>query len=209
MKALKWLPKDKGVFVTGTGTEVGKTYVAGVIIKQLKREGLSVGVMKPVSSGGREDAVFLKNIAGVNDPLDVINPVFFKLPLAPYTASEIEKKKVDFRKIWDAYKYLRKKYEYLVIEGAGGLLVPVTQKFFVADIAKYMGLPLVIVARPDLGTINETLLTAFYARHAGLKVSGFVVNYSRRLKEGYAEKTGPEVIRKLGKIKLIGIVKYR
>ena len=109
MKVLKWLPKSRGIFVTGTDTEVGKTTVSAIIVKQLREEGISVGVMKPVSTGSRKDAAYLKKTAGVEDSLEIINPVFLKKPLAPFVAARIDKKKVDLERIWQAYKILKRK----------------------------------------------------------------------------------------------------
>lgn len=200
--------RDKGIFVTGTDTEVGKTYVSCAIIKQLKEKGANVGVMKPIASGSRQDSVFLKKAAGVNDPIDIINPIFFEKPLAPWVAAKLTGKRINLGKVWDAYKVLKKKYEFLIIEGAGGLLVPVTEKTYIIDIAKQFNFPIVIVSRPNLGTINHTLLTVNYARHYGLKVEGFVVNYAKPYKKGLALETNPDVISQLGKAKLLGIVPY-
>ena len=208
MKVLKWLPKSRGIFVTGTDTEVGKTTVSAIIVKQLREEGISVGVMKPVSTGSRKDAAYLKKTAGVEDSLEIINPVFLKKPLAPLAAARIDKKKINLERIWQAYKILKEKYDFLVIEGAGGLLVPVTKKSYIIDIAKRFGLPLVIVSRPGLGTINHTLLTACYARNYGLNVAGFIINYTKPCRKGMAERTNPKLISQLGKIKLLGIVPY-
>lgn len=208
MKVLNGLPKSKGIFVTGTDTEVGKTIVSAIIVKQLREEGINVGVMKPVSTGSRKDAIYLKKTAGVGDSLEIINPLFLKKPLAPFVAARIDKKKVDLERIWQAYKILKKKYDFLVIEGAGGLFVPVTKKVYIINIAKRFGFPLVIVSRPGLGTINHTLLSAYCARNYGLNVAGFVINYRKPYKKGIAEETNPDVISKLGKIRLLGVVPY-
>lgn len=209
MKVLRWLPKTRGVFVAGTDTEVGKTFVAGLIIKQLKQKGVNVGVMKPVATGSRKDAIFLKKVAGIKDSLELINPVFLKKPLAPWVAAGLNGERINLGKIWKAYKILKKKYDYLVVEGAGGLLVPITKEIYMIDIARRFGLPLVIVSRPGLGTINHTLLTANYARNHEISLAGFVINYTRPYKKGLAERTNPRVISRLGKIKLLGVVPYK
>lgn len=209
MKALRWLPKkNKGVFVAGTDTGIGKTIISSLIVKQLRENKVNVGVMKPVAAGSRNDSVFLKRIAGVNDSLELINPIFLKKPLAPWVAAKIDRRKINLGKIWKAYKILKKKYDYIVVEGTGGLLVPVTENVYIIDIAKQFGLPLVIVSRPGLGTINHTLLTINYARDYGLKVAGFIINYTKPHKRGLAERTNPGVISQLGRIKLLGVVPY-
>ncbi len=193
----------KGIFITGTDTSVGKTKVACVIAEDLRKKGISVGVMKPISSGGRRDALLLRKSAGVDDPLNDINPVYFKEPLAPLVASKIEKKEISLTKIIRAYKDLCQRHNFLIVEGTGGLMVPITNNMYMADLAKMFGLPLVIVSRPGLGTINHTLLTINCARQYGLKILGFVVDYTRDGGKGLAEKTNPEIIRKLGKIKFL------
>jgi dethiobiotin synthetase len=201
--------KYKGVFITGTDTGVGKTIVSGVICRTLNKKTDSIGVMKPISCGDREDALFLKKISGVNDSLNDINPIFFKMPLAPYVASKAEKKKINFNKIKNAYKKLSKKYNFLIVEGVGGLLVPITKNIYIADLVKMVDLPLIIVARPGLGTINHTLLTIKCAREKGLKVLGFITNYSTNRKSGLAENTSASVISKIGKIKFLGSIPYK
>lgn len=202
------LLKNKGVFITGTDTEIGKTFVAGLVVKELKRKGINPGVMKPFASGSREDALYLKKIAKVNDSLETINPVFFRKPLAPYVAAQLSKKRIYLNKVWNAYKILKNKYDFLVIEGAGGLFVPITNKIHIIDVAKKFNLPLIIVSRPGLGTINHTLLTVKCARDYGLEIEGVIINYSKPQKKELAEKTNPDIIMKFGKVRILGIVPY-
>lgn len=195
----------KGIFITGTDTGVGKTRVACLIAEELRKNGASIGVMKPISSGGREDAISLKEASGVEDTLDDINPVYFKKALAPWVAA---RRKINLGKILRSYKKLRQRRNFLIVEGAGGLLVPITEKFYMADLVKMFGLPLLIVSRPGLGSINHTLLTIRCARQYGLKVLGFVMNYTKQSKKGLAEKTNPKVISRLGKVRFLGEVPY-
>ena len=208
MRALNWSPSNRGVFVAGTDTEVGKTIVAGILARQLQRKGYSVGVMKPVASGSRGDARYLKRITGVKDSLNLINPVYLAKPLAPFVAAKLARKKVELAKIWRAYRDLRKRHEFIVVEGVGGLLVPLTRKVQLVDIAKRLALPVVIVARPGLGTINHTLLTIDCLRKHGLQVEGVVFNYARPCRRGPAERTNPAVIEKFGRVKILGIVPF-
>lgn len=208
-----YLPSDllsghKGVFITGTDTGVGKTFIACLIARELRKKGISIGVMKPISTGSRHDALLLRKSAGVDDPLDEINPVYFKKSLAPCVAARFENRNINLTKILKSYKNLCLRHKFLIVEGIGGLLVPITDKAFTADLAKMFGLPLVIVSRPGLGAINHTLLTINCARQRGLKILGFVLDYAKPMKKGLAEKTNPKIISELGKIKFLGDFPY-
>ncbi len=179
-------------FVTGTDTGVGKTVVAAGLAAALRRRGIDVGVMKPIATGGvrrggklvSEDAEILVEAAGVRDSLDLVNPVCLEAPLAPLLAG-----KVDLRRIWRAYRTLSKKHEALVVEGIGGLLVPIRDRHFVADMIRRMALPVVLVTRSTLGTINHTLLTVEAARRRGIRILGIVVNHPARRPSSIDAKT--------------------
>ena len=178
------LPKLRGVFVTGTGTEVGKPLIAGAIARVLKKQGRSVEVFKPVASGCRRereglistDAEFLAACAESKRPLAEINPVRYAAGVAPNVAAERAKKEVDLQGIFDAYASLQGACDCVIVEGVGGLLCPISDDFWAVHLAKMMNLPLVIVAAPALGTINHTLLTLQTARSAALDVAGVVIN---------------------------------
>lgn len=184
------LPKKlSGVFITGTGTEVGKTYVSCLLARDLARRGVSVGVMKPVASGAMrmkiggkirrvsEDALRLKEAAQCGADLSLINPILYKNPLAPYSASWEEGKKFNLKKILAAYRALRKKYSVMIVEGVGGAAVPLDAKTDVADLMRAFKLPAVVVASAKLGTLNHTLLTLEYLRRKKVKVLGVILNH--------------------------------
>lgn len=206
----------KGFFITGTDTGVGKTVVAAGIIRAIKAKGLSVCPMKPVESdcGLKKenlfppDAATLLNTSGVDETLDAVNPYRLRNRLAPSVAAEIEGVKIERKKIISAYKRLSKKYELMIVEGAGGIMVPVYKKYLFLDLARDLGLPLLIVSRPGLGTINHTLLTIDAARNSGLDVAGIIINYAVKSRKGLSEKTNPEVIEKLGNVPVLGTVPY-
>lgn len=204
---------EKGIFVTATDTEVGKTVVSSLLAAFLKKRNINVGVMKPIASGSQEDAKILKKASGVDDGLDIINPLFFKKPLAPISAARLEKKKINLSKIFKSYNKLRKKYDFLIVEGIGGILVPIKLNFLVADLIKKLNLPIIIVARPNLGTINHTLLTVKAAKSYRLRIKGVIINYSKKPGPDYnsrlAEKTAPKVIEKISGVPLLGVIPYR
>ncbi len=203
---------ENGIFITATDTEVGKTVISFLLAACLKRKKIKVGVMKPVASGSYDDAKFLKKASGADDDLKTINPIYFKKPLAPLSASRIEKKKIDLNKIFKAYNHLAKKYDFLIVEGIGGILVPLKPNFLVADLIKKLNLPVIIVARPNLGTINHTLLTVNAAKNYGLKIKGIIINYAQKpasiYKKRLAEKTAPNIIEEISGISILGIVPF-
>ncbi len=172
----------RGLFVTGTDTGVGKTVVACAIARGLVARGLDVGVLKPAETGvgadGPLDAQALREAAGVEDPLDRICPQQFALPAAPTVAAAAEGRPVDLAALDAAFHALRAGHEVLLVEGAGGLLVPVTATFCMADLAARWELPLVVAARAALGTINHTLLTLEALERRGLALAGVVVSHA-------------------------------
>lgn len=205
----KVFPKGiKGIFIAGTDTGVGKTVATAFLGECLRAQGVNCGVMKPISAGGRRDAILLKNSMGVTDKLDDINPVYFRRSLAPFVASRLEKKKVNIKKILQAYKKLRKKYDILLVEGVGGLLVPITEKIYTVDLARIFGLPLIIVARPGLGTINHTLLSIECARKKGIKVFGFLFSRAQGKIWKLAEKTNAQIISNLTGVSFLGVIPH-
>ncbi len=208
------LARVKGVFVTGTDTGVGKTWIAAGLTAVLRRWGLSACYFKPVQSGCPEengrliptDARFARELAGLDEPLDLLTPITLRLPLAPGVAAAREGVKVDLDRIAQAREELGSRYDLLVAEGAGGLYVPLTDtNFLVLDMVRWLRLPLIVVARAGLGTINHTALTVKAAQHAGVPVAGVVMNrYPER--PSLAEETNPEVIAALTDTPILGKV---
>lgn len=206
----------KGFFVTGTDTGVGKTVIAGGLASILKSRGLDVGVMKPIATGGKEidgrvvsdDALFLMKMVDCQDPYDLVNPICLVPALAPTVASRLSTKVIDIEVVWNSFERLIRKHEFMIIEGVGGLLVPLSEDFYVADMAKRMDLPLIIVSRAGLGTINHTLLTISCARNKGLKIEGIIINNPNEACIGVAEETNPTEIEKCSGIPILGIIPY-
>jgi dethiobiotin synthetase len=205
---------NKGIFITGTDTGVGKTFVAVGLIRALREKGLSVCPLKPVETGCRVrngelipgDTLRLVKASGVQEPLGLVNPFRMRSPLAPAVASEIEGIVIDRKRIISSYTRMRRKYDVTVVEGAGGIMVPVTGNYLFLHLMRELNIPVVIVARPGLGTINHTLLTIASAVHEKLNVLGVVINYAVNKRRGLAEKTNPAAIEKLGGVPLLGTV---
>jgi glycine C-acetyltransferase len=174
--------RARGVFVTGTDTGVGKTLVACALVRALRTRGIDAGAMKPietgVGAGGPSDAIALRRAAGEQDPLSDVCPQPFALAAAPSVAAHAEGRAVDLAAIDAAFARLRARREFLVVEGAGGLLVPIDAKLAMADLAQRMELPLLVVARAALGTINHTRLTIEAARARNLAVTGIVISHA-------------------------------
>ena len=198
----------RSIFVTGTDTGVGKTYVAAGIARALRRRGVDVGVMKPVASGPSEDVAILKKAAGVDDSSELINPVHLRPPLAPSVAARLTKTRVDLRRVREAYQELTSRHDCMIVEGVGGLMVPLKDRYPVAMLAKELGLPLVIVTRPTLGTINHTALTVLAAHSFWLNVIGIVINYHEKFRVGPAERTNPGALETECRVPVLGEVRH-
>lgn len=173
----------RGLFVTGTDTGVGKTMVTAALARALRSVGINVGVMKPVTSGCREsdgelisdDAELLAWAAGVECDGDVA-PYCLREPIAPADAVKRDGVRIDFGKIAESYDRLAKRHDFVLVEGAGGLMVPLCGGLLIADLVRHLELPLLVVARPNLGTINHSVLTCFAATQMEIAVRGVIVN---------------------------------
>jgi dethiobiotin synthetase len=202
--------KYRGFFITGTDTGVGKTIVTASLVASLRHSGFDMGVMKPIETGfslRSSDAVFLKKIAAVKDPLDSICPYRLKHPLSPFTAAKIENVSIRFERIARAYEGLLENHRALLVEGAGGLLVPITGEKMMADLALYLKLPVLIISRTGLGTINHTLLSVEAAKKRGVEVAGVIFNHLGP-RRGLAEKTNPSVVRHFLDVPILGEIPY-
>jgi len=201
------MPKSSNIFVTGTDTNVGKTVATYAIGLMLQAQGHDVGVMKPVQCAGH-DAQFLKARLNIDDPIDMINPFFLKEPLSPHLAFRRAKQKFDLKKVRQVYEILQKRHDIVLIEGAGGLMAPITENYFNADLAKDLKAPIIIVARLGLGTINHTILTINQARSKKLKILGVLLNDLRGGKQTLVEQTNPREIERITGIPVLGVIPY-
>jgi dethiobiotin synthetase len=170
----------RGLFVTATDTGVGKTEVACALVSGARAAGLDVGAMKPAQSGVTpaepSDAERLRAAAGGGDPFELVCPYQFEAPLAPGVAARLAGVEISMERILEAARALASRHAALVVEGAGGLLVPLTERESYADLAVALGLPVLVVARAGLGTVNHAALTVEALRSRGLVVAGLVLN---------------------------------
>ncbi len=213
-----------GYFITGTDTGVGKTIVSAAILRGFIKKGIKVGAMKPIETGCLNkdgillpsDGMFLRDMAEMNDPLDLVTPIKFENPLSPLAASRLEDIYIDLDRIFRVFETLKKKYDYIIVEGIGGLMVPIFEEqkkktksfYFVRDLIKDMGLEVIVVSRPTLGTINHTLLTVEALKNKKIPIKGFIINYSNVIKDDISEKTNPPILREILDIPLLGIIPY-
>jgi len=199
------------IFITGTDTDVGKTVVTAGLASAVRSLGYSVGVFKPVQTGSLK-----KNNELVSPDLEFIKSADesiltkasynFKEPAAPSLAAYLEGIDIDIDKIIEDYKELERKCDFVIVEGAGGLLVPIKDKFLMRDLVKTLYLPMVIVTRPDLGTINHTLLTIEAAKNKNIKIAGIIISDYPSGTENIAIKNAPDMIKELSGEKILGIL---
>jgi dethiobiotin synthetase len=209
---LKPLPIP-GLFITGTDTGVGKTLIAGAIARWFAQRNKTVAVLKPVATGCphrreglvSEDAEFLATCANTSHPLDLVCPICYAEPLAPAIAAERAGETLDWSAIDRSIRLMSAGADVMIVEGVGGLLVPMDGKTTVLDMLVQLQIPAIIVARPSLGTINHTLLTLASLRAAGVKVPGVVINRYPMDVVGAAEETNPRAIERWGKTSVLCI----
>ncbi len=202
----------KGIFITGTDTGVGKSVVAAALAALLHARGVNVGVMKPVTSGCREesgrpvsdDAELLARGAGLAGVDADMAPYILHRPIAPSEAASLDGTQISFRLIGEAFGRLAARHDFVIVEGAGGLMVPLTGELLIADLVIYLQLPLLVVARPALGTVNHTLLTCYSARQLGITARGVVINNYPDHPD-MAERTAPQLIASHAGVPLLGV----
>lgn len=175
----------KGFFITGTDTNVGKTHVAAMLIRAMRKAGERAVGFKPICCGERTDAELLAEASGI--PVNDVNPVWMRPPVAPYTASMIEGRHIDLALIRETFGRLSAAHT-VIVEGAGGWLVPVEREYSMADMAFEFGLPVIVVVANKLGCINHTLLTLQAIRSSGLTCAGIILNRTS------ADESDPAVI---------------
>jgi|SRR6185437_4358030 len=196
-----------GLFITGTDTGVGKTLVACGVARLLSDAGVRVGVMKPVATGERGDARRLLRAARLRENLRLVNPQFFKRPLGPETAARLEGRRVDLESVYQAYGMLAKKYDFLVVEGVGGVRVPLDESTDVAGLIQTLRLPALVVARAGLGTLNHSLLTLDALKKNKIPVMGILLNARRG--RGLAEATNASALQGHTSVPVFGPLRFQ
>jgi len=203
------------LFITGTDTGCGKTIVTATLARALASRGYDVGVCKPYASGialeapeETSDIVFLQKAAGLREPIDLVCPARFSLPLAPAQAEPLENIRYTPEEICQRVQEYVKLHEITLVEGIGGAAVPLTHNYLVSDFIKDLGLPVLVVARSALGTINHTILTVEHLRNKGLSVLGVIFNRVTGGELSEAEKGGPPLAATLAGVPFLGVVPF-
>ena len=207
------MKKPLHFFIAGTGTGIGKTFFTAGFARFLCRHGFRTAVMKPVQTGLAEncdDLGFIKMVApGIIDiPLELASPYRFKMPASPHLASRREEIKIDMKHIVSCYKSIRSEYnpDAVLIEGAGGLLVPLNKDEMMADLIRKFVMPVILVADAGLGTLNHTFLSLELLKKMKIPVRGIILN-KYPVKPGLIEKDNIETIEKVSRIPILGIIR--
>jgi dethiobiotin synthetase len=164
------------LFLTGTDTGVGKTYTAAKLLQLLRSRGVNCVGYKPICCGDREDAELLLAASSAGATIDDINPVWLKTPAAPFSAAMVEGAQIDTASLVARFRELQARFDFVVVEGVGGWLVPIGRDYFVSDLAAEMQLPVAVVVLNRLGALNHTMLTVRAVAAAGLNCRGIVLN---------------------------------
>lgn len=203
------------MFITGTDTAVGKTLVTAALAQSLKERGLDVGVMKPVETGvvkGRpSDADRLKQAAQVLDSLELVRPYAFRLPIAPLDAARTEGRTITLQAIMRAYRELQAQHDLLLVEGVGGVHVPITPRADVLDLIEMMKVPVLVIGRAGLGGVNHALLTLNALRERKVPILALVLNRTTPAKAAMAqrqERSTASLLREAAGVPVIGPLPY-
>lgn len=205
-----------GIFVTGTDTAVGKTAIAASIAWALRKQKIDVGVMKPFATAKRifskryrsQDTALLARASGAKDHDYDLNPLFYSIAASPLTATELNYgPPVNINNALEKLKQLARNHQFMIVEGIGGIMVPLTENEFVADFAKRANLPVIIVSTPKLGTLNHTLLTIMACKKFRLRVAGIVLNKASKKPDIVEQKTAP-ILEKLTGIKVLAQIPF-
>ena len=201
------------LFITGTDTDVGKTYVTAGLAVTLRKMGIDVGVMKPFAAGtaqksgyNSEDVEILSNAAQVKDSENLMNPQFFKISASPYTAWKTLKVKPKISSVLTSFKKLSKLHSMLLVEGMGGVMTPILKDYFVTDLIKDMKIPAILVTRTRVGTVNHTIMTVKMCEKYRIPIKGIIVNNFDS--DGYKTKELIRDLKSLTGVPILGTIPF-
>ena len=204
------------LFVTGTDTGVGKTYVVALLARLLIQQNRSVGVIKPYATGcvedrqGQmisEDATFLRDFVPLNQPYHEITPICYEPPLAPYSAELETGRHYSINSAKKAIESMKARFEVTLVEGIGGAMVPLKLGYYVSHLIRDLQLATLVVVRPNLGTLNHTLLTLDHLRRLKVKVIGLVINHSEPISDDPSLRTNARVLREETQLPIVAEVR--
>lgn len=198
----------KGLFITGTDTDVGKTYVTALLVKTLRKAGFDVGYYKAAISGAptvaESDAGFVNRFAGINEPEDMILSYLYQNAVSPHLAARIEGNPVEKEVILKAWERVTKAYPYVTMEGSGGIMCPIRHDekavYYLEDIIQWLHLPVLVVANAGLGTINHVVTTCEYIKNRHIPVKGILLNH---WKGGIMEEDNVKMIEEITGVKVL------
>ncbi len=203
----------KSFFITGTDTDVGKTYITAGLAVSLRKIGIDVGVMKPFAAGTAQkkgfkskDVEILSKAAQITDPESLLNPQFFPIPASPYTAWKNLKIKPKTSLILSSFKKLSKQHEMILVEGMGGVMTPVLKDYYITNLIKDMKIPTIIVTRSKVGTVNHTIMTVKMCEKYKIPIKGIIINNFDSV--GYNTKELTRDLQNLTGIKVLGIIPF-
>ncbi len=202
----------KSIFITGTDTDVGKTYITAGIAITLQKMGIDVGVMKPFAAGiaqkngfKSEDIEILSKAAKVNDPEKLVNPQFFPISASPYTAWKKLKIKPKISTILQSFRKLSNLHEMLLVEGMGGVMTPILNNYYITNLIKEMKIPTIIIARSKVGTVNHTIMTVKSCEKFKIPIKGIIIN---NFDKGYFIKQLKNDLEGLTGVKVLGSIPF-
>ena len=202
----------KGLFITGTDTDVGKTYVTALLVKTLRKAGFDVGYYKAAISGAptvaESDAGFVNRFAGINEPEEMILSYLYQNAVSPHLAARIEGNPVEKEVILKAWERVTKAYPYVTMEGSGGIMCPIRHDekavYYLEDIIRWLHLPVLVVANAGLGTINHVVTTCEYIKNRHIPVKGILLNH---WKGGIMEEDNVKMIEEITGVKVLAKIR--
>jgi len=203
----------KSLFITGTDTDIGKTYITAGLAITLRKMSIDVGVMKPFAAGvaqkkgyKSEDVEILSKSAQTHDPENLVNPQFFPIPASPYTAWKKLKIKPKIPLVLSSFKKLSDMHEMVLVEGVGGILTPILKDYYVTNLIKDMKIPTIIVTRSKVGTVNHTLMTVKMCEKYKIPIKGIIINNFDD--DGYPINQLKKDLEDLTKVKVLGSIPF-